>query len=309
MDDCTPFFIQMADLRNHRLGDEEQVELFAHLAQCACCRDLLDFHDDLSTAAGDLAGPSDEALAAMRGRVIAEISGDTRHRRSKVVALQQPFWWRPQLLAAAASVLVLLAGFALGRTIDRRSISESELLASLESRAMQNIRLQDVEDSPTLISNVAVRQLDNGRVALAFDVARHLEVQRDESDPLVNEVLVHAMLDQSSLGSRLKAVSLASTAANGKVQEALIFAMVNDPDLPIRLRALEILTQASFGAAVEEGLFLVLQNDDSVQMRLLAVERLAQRETLHQRLLEELRGGDNPFRPALTAAMQSINKS
>jgi hypothetical protein len=309
MDDCTPFFNQMADLRSHRLGDREQVELFAHLAQCASCRDLLDFHDDLSDAAGDLAGPSEQALAAMRGRVIAEISGDTTRDRAKVVSLHHPFWWRPQLLAAAASVLILLAGIALGRTIDRRSVSESELLASLEARAMQNTRLQDVEDSPTLISNVAVRPLDNGRIALAFDVARHLEVQRDESDPLVNEILVHAMLDQSSLGSRLKAVSLASTAANGKVQEALIFAMVNDPDLPVRLRALEMLTQAPFGAAVEEGLFQVLQNDDSAQMRLLAVERLAERETSHQRLLEELRSGDGWFRPVLTAAMQSVNKS
>jgi cytochrome c-type biogenesis protein CcmH/NrfF len=309
MDDCTPFFHQMADLRSHRLADQEQVELFTHLARCASCRELLDFHDDLSAAAVDSSGPSDEDLSAMRGRVLAEIGGQTTHRVGQVVALQRPFWWRPQLLAAAASVLILLAGFALGRNIDRRSISEAELLASLGSRALQNTRLQDVEDSPTLISNVAVRPLDNGRIALAFDVARHLEVQRDESDPLVNEILVHAMLDQSSLGSRLKAVSLASTASNGKVQEALIFAMVDDPDLPVRLRALEILTRGSFGAAIEEGLFQVLKNDDSVQMRLLAVERLAQSEAAQQRLLEELRNGDGSLPPALSTALQSINQS
>jgi hypothetical protein len=309
MDECTPFFNQMADLRDRRLGDEEQQALFAHLAHCGSCRELLDFHDDL-TAAGGFAGPSEEALAAVRRRVIDEISGGTISHRAEVVALRLPLWRRPQILAAAASVLVLLAGFTLGRGIDRGSVSESDLLiAALESSATQNLRLQDVEDSQTLISNVVVRPLGGGQVALAFDVAQHLEVQRDEDDPLVNEVLVYAMLDQSSLGSRLKAVSLASRASNGKVQEALIFAMVSDPDLPVRLRALEILTKAPFGDAAEEGLFQVLQHDDSMQMRLLAVELLAQRETSRQRLLEGMSGDDSTLDAALTEAMRQIYNS
>ena len=310
MDECTPFFNQMADLRDRCLGDEEQQALFAHLARCGSCRELLDFHEDLTAVADEFAGPSEDALAALRRRVIDEISGDTISHRAEVVARRRPLWRRSQLLRAAASVLVLLTGFTIGRVIDRGSSSESDLLiAALESSATQNIRLQDVENSPTLISNVAVRSLDGGRVALAFDVARHLEVQRNENDPLVNELLVHAMLDQSSLGSRLKAVSLASTASNGKVQEALIFAMVNDPDLPVRLRALEILTKAPFGDTTEEGLFQVLQHDDSMQMRLLAVELLAQRETSRQRLLEGMRGDDPTFDAALTEAIVHINHS
>ncbi|MCP4902023.1 MAG: hypothetical protein GY906_34085 [bacterium] len=310
MDECTPFFNQMADLRERLLDDEEQKALFAHLAHCAICRDLLEFHEDLSGAGTEFDGPSDEALAAVRRGVIAEIGRDSTTHRPTVVAMPRPFWRRPQVLAAAASVLVLLSGVTLGRLIGGRPVSESDLLiAALENSATQNLRLQDVENSSTLISNVAVRPLDDGRVALAFDVARHLEIQRYENDPLVNEVLVHAMLDQTSLGSRLKAVSLASTASNGKVQEALIFAMINDPDLPVRLRALEILTTSPFGDAVEDGLFHVLQRDDSMQMRLLAVELLAQRGSSQERLLEEMGAGDGTFEPALTEAMLQINKS
>jgi len=308
MDECTPFFNLMADLRERRLGDEEQQALFAHLAHCATCRDLLDFHDDLSAVGLEFSEPSDEALAAVRRSVIDEIGSGSSSRQPRVIP--HALWRRSSVLAAAASVLVLLAGFTLGRMIDVGSPSESDLLiAALENDAVRNLRLRDVENSATLISNVAVRPLDGGQVALAFDVARHLEVQRDENDPLVNEVLVHAMLDQSSLGSRLKAVSLASATSNSKVQEALVFAMVNDPDLPVRLRALEILTSSPFSSAVEEGLFHVLQHDPSMQMRLLVVERLAQRETSHQRLLERLREGDSTFGPALTEAMMQINKS
>jgi len=85
--------------------------------------------------------------------------------------------------------------------------------------------------------------------------------------------------------------------------------MINDPDLPVRLRALEILTKAPFGDTTEEGLFQVLQHDDSMQMRLLAVELLAQRETSRQRLLEGMSGDDTVFDAALTEAMVRINHS
>ena len=205
MDECTPFFSRMVDLRNRRLSDHEQEELFAHLAHCDSCRELLEFHEDMTAAAGDFVETSEDALEAVRRRVIDTIGGDPIRHREEVVVPMRPFWRRPQLLAAAASMLVLLTGFVAGRVIDRGTKYETDLfIAALENRAARNTRFQDVEDSPTLISNVAVRPLGGGRVALAFDVAQHLEVQRNNDDPLVNEVLVHAMLDQSSLGSRLK---------------------------------------------------------------------------------------------------------
>jgi hypothetical protein len=308
MDECTPFFSRMVDLRNRRLSDHEQEELFAHLAHCGSCRELLEFHEDLTAAGDEFAEPSDDALAAVRRRVIDTISGEAIPHRREVVGFRRPFWRRSRFLAAAASVLILFTGIAIGRGIGRATVPETEvLIAALESRAANNLRLQDVEDSPTLISNVAVRPLGGGRVALAFDVAQHLEIQRNLDDPLVNEVLVHAMLDQSSLGSRLKAVSMASTASNGKVQEALIFAMVNDPDLPVRLRALEALTETSFDETIEEGLFHVLQHDDSMQMRLLAVEVLAQSDVSRQRLFEGMGRDDVPFDPALTEAILHTN--
>jgi len=308
MDECTPFFGRMVDLRNRRLSDHEQEELFAHLAHCGSCRELLEFHEDLTAAGGEFVEPSEDALTAVRRRVMDTISGEASPQRREVVAFRRPLWRRPRFLAAAASVLILITGIAIGRGIGRGPAPEADvLIAALESRAAHNLRLQDVEDSPTLISNVAVRSLGGGQVALAFDVAQHLEIQRGEDDPLVNEVLVHAMLDQSSLGPRLKAVSMASTASNGKVKEALIFAMVNDPDLPVRLRALEALTKAPFGDSIEEGLFHVIRQDDSMQMRLLAVEVLSQSEASRQRLFEGMSGDDIPIDPALTEAILHTN--
>ncbi len=158
MDECTPYFNRMADLRNRRLSDDEQEALFAHLARCGSCRELLEFHEDLTAAGGEFAEPSEDALAAVRRRVIDAISGEASPHRREVVDLRRPLWRRPRFLAAAASVLILLTGFAIGRGIGRGPIAETDvLIAALENRAAHNIRLQDVEDSPTLISNVAVR--------------------------------------------------------------------------------------------------------------------------------------------------------
>lgn len=306
MGECATYFDQMTELRSRRLDDQTQQELFTHLASCASCRDLLDFHGDLRDAGDEFEGPSEVAFAALRSRVLDEINSSP----SASATIHRPIWKRPQYLAAAASVLILLGGFIVGRTVSARTVSETDLLiAALEGNASRNLRLQDVEDSQTMISNVAVRPLENGRVALAFDVAQHLELQRNENDPLVNEVLVHAMLDRSSLGSRLKAVSIAGAATNGKVQEALIFAMTNDPDLPVRLRALEILTANPFGPAVEAGLLEVLKRDDSMQMRLLAVENLAQGDPSLQRLFDELEASGAEFVPALAERVSQLNNS
>ena len=73
MDDCTRFFNQIADLRLQNLEDEDQTELFAHLATCRDCRDLMQFHEDLAIAGDEFGEVDSEALAGVRGRVLDEI--------------------------------------------------------------------------------------------------------------------------------------------------------------------------------------------------------------------------------------------
>ena len=310
MDDCNRFFNQIADLRLQNLDDEEQTELFAHLATCKDCRDLMQFHEDL-TMAGDEFGEVDaEALAGVRGRVLDEI----RSTEGAVAAVAKPaaFWavGRNQLLAAAAAVVMAIGGFAAGQMVAGASPTGGDLLlATLEDGAQDHRRLRDVEDSPNIISNVAVRSVGEGRLAMSFDVARHVEIERPVNDPLVNEVLVHAILDQSSMGSRLKAVSMAARAENGKVEEALVFSMLDDPDLPVRMRALEILAGRPINESVELGLMKVLRHDESMQMRLLAIEVLASGDASGQRVLEDFLETDEAVEPAIAERLASFIQS
>jgi hypothetical protein len=310
MDDCTHFFNQITELRLRRLDDEDQMELFTHLTTCRDCRDLMSFHEDLAGAGADFAEVDNDALAEVRKNVLEEIqSTDGGAAR---VAGPVAFWTagRGRILAAAAAIFLLIGGFAAGRTVAGSNPTGGDfLVATLENGAQKHRRLQDVEDSPNIISNVAVRSIEGGRVAMSFDVARHLEIERPLEDPLVNEVLVHAMLDQSSMGSRLKAVSMAARAETSKVEEALVFSMLNDPDLPVRMRALEILAGRLITEGVDQGLMQVLRHDESMQMRLLAIEVLATGDPSGQQVLEEFLETDEAVEPAIAERLASFIQS
>jgi hypothetical protein len=310
MDDCNRFFNQIADLRQQNLSDEDQTELFAHLATCRDCRDLMQFHEDLTTAGDDFGEVDSEALAGVRERVLDEI----RSTEGTVAAVVRPaaFWavGRNRLLAATAAIVMAIGGFTAGRMAVGVGPTDGDLLvATLEDGAEEHRRLRDVEDSPNIISNVAVRPVGEGRLAMSFDVARHIEIERPVNDPLVNEVLVHAILDQSSMGSRLKAVSIAARADNGKIEEALVFSMLDDPDLPVRMRALEILADRPISDSVEQGLMKVLRHDESMQMRLLAIEVLANNHAGGQQVLEDFLETDEAVEPAIAERLASFVQS
>lgn len=310
MDECTRLFNQIADLRLRLLDDEEQEELFAHLASCPECRDLMRFHEELTGASGEFGEASGEALAGVRSRVLDEI----RSTDVAVAQVQRPvtFWTlgRSRFLAAAAAVVLVLGGFATGRMVAGPDLTRSDLLvATLEDSAQNHRQLRDVEDSPNIITNVAVRSIGDGRVAMSFDMARHLEIERSIDDPLVNEVLVHAILGQSSLGSRLKAVSMAAAADNGKVEEALVFSMLEDRELAVRMRALEILAERPVSDDVKQALMQVLRHDESMQMRLLAIEVLARGDASGHQVLEDFLETDEAVDPAIAQRLASYVQS
>ncbi len=307
MDDCTNFFSQITDLRLRRLDDEERTGLFSHLAICRDCRDLMHFHEDLVSAGEDFGEVGEDALAEVRKTVLEEI-------QSSGIRVARPAAFRTggpnRILAAAAAIVLLIGGYAAGRLVAGANPEDGDfLVATLDDGAQKHRRLQDVEDSPNIISNVAVRSIEGDRVAMSFDVARHLEIERPISDPLVNEVLAHALLDQSSMGSRLQAVSMAARADNSKVEEALVFSMLNDSDLPVRMRALGILAERPLSEGVALGLMQVLRYDESMQMRLLAIEVLGTGDSGGQRILEDFLETDEAVEPAIAERLASFTQS
>lgn len=272
MSDCQHFETALEELLAGTLAEEERTELQLHAAECADCCELLDLHEQLLAGGLGIPEPSEFELAALRRRVRTELERRATLAPARRSALRR---WRPAL-AAAAGVVLLVAGFLAGRWQPPTAAGPA-WLAELDATALRSQGLQDVQGSPYVFSNVRLRPHGEGRVELGFDVSTHVAFERPAADPLVQEVLAQTLVGQASLGTRLEAVELSARALEPKTRQALIYALLEDTDQAVRLRALETLARLPDSPDLREAFLAVLASDTSVQMRLLAIDALSGR--------------------------------
>jgi hypothetical protein len=256
---------------------EDLGELEAHVARCRVCSELYTLHRDLiGLEKMEALNPDASDLLEMRREVVRTIRKNPVGSASSASGwLAGPF--RRPALAAALCLTLLVIGFFVGMGGPkgmRPSAPERETLTQeIELAATRNKRLVETENSPYVYSNVQVKELDAETIALSFDVATHMDLIRPKNDPLVTEVLVQSLVSQSSLGTRLDAISFAPT-LEPKVRDALIAALLEDSDLAVRLKALDKLTAHRDVSEVKTAFLNVLKREESVQARLLAIDNL-----------------------------------
>ena len=107
----------------------------------------------------------------------------------------------------------------------------------------QQTGLDSYWDSQFTFANVSVRPQGQGQLALSFDACRHVDLQVAQDSPLAREVLLHAIMEPSSLGSRLQAMEVTPAISDGRLKDALIFTMLNDQNAAVRLNALSVLAR------------------------------------------------------------------
>jgi hypothetical protein len=214
----------------------------------------------------------------MREAVLERIALDTAPP-----AARSSFWpelvslWRFHPAASMAAMVILIAGAALlGRwSTPARTLDDSLLLQAISRQANQQAELGDYWDAPLSFANVTARQKPSGRLALSFDVSRHVEVLTPRSSALAREVLLHAIIEPSSMGSQFGAMELTPEMSDARLKEALILTMHDDPDPTVRLNALDVLSRYPYDLRTQQALLRTLGRDQEVQMRLLALEQLS----------------------------------
>jgi hypothetical protein len=117
-------------------------------------------------------------------------------------------------------------------------------------------------------------------------------------------VLVQSMLQDDSLGTRLNSINHAADLPDPRVTEALILVMLDDPSLPVRMKAMSTLEAASATRRIEEAMLQVLRGEDSVQMRLQAIDYLAREGTPSEELQRAIDAAPPPQQFALRARAQ-----
>jgi len=302
------------------LHDTELGPLLAHCRDCKGCRHLLELHRDLVGLASRAPEPKGAVFDALHARVLGEV--DRQERTSPSDRVEFPVraipWYVPAgnfpraAAALAAALLLFVVGLSTGRVLSERGGTPANggvtngnggvtnrLIKAINADAISNLELADVEDSRFTYSNVSFRRLDGSRVGLDFDVTTHVQLVEPVQSEIVREILVHSLLNPSTVGARLKAMSYAAGAIEPKVQEALIFAMRRDESLAVRMKALTILSDQLVEPEVETAVLRTLRDDESVQMRLLALDYLAAERVDGDRIRETLERSDRPGDEAL----------
>jgi hypothetical protein len=285
---CVEIQKAMDELFDEKLDESRADELLGHIDACRECASQWELLGRLRAATAT--EPSDADLLAMRRGVIRAIRADGTGSAGWLARLRAAFMTPAFGMGLAA--IVVVGSFVAGRATRPAEPSAPQPLASagdvivdeIHLAASKNRELSDVENSPFSYANVEVEDAGNGQLALRFDVSRHVDIVLPKNDPLVGDVLAQSLLDQSSVGMKLRAISHSAPAMSPKVSEALVRAMLDDTNLGIRMKAQEILVTTPGDPAVEEALLMVLQKEESVQMRLVAIDYLTRSNVAPQRL-------------------------
>lgn len=180
--------------------------------------------------------------------------------------------------AAPMVAMVLIGAVFLGRwSASSPNYGGDALMQELSRQAAMRQNVTEYLDNPLSYTNVSVRPRGD-RLALSFDVMRHVDVETNLDSPLARDVLLATIIDGPSGGQRLRAIQLAPTVGDDSLIEALTFTMHNDPEPAVRLEALDALARHPDLPQVREALLQTLGADPSVQMRLLALDHLVGRQ-------------------------------
>jgi hypothetical protein len=238
-----------------------------------------------------------EDLGALRSRVLGKLPG-RRPRWAWPAWLSTPLRLEPAVAALVAGA-VFVGGVAAGWAgLEREGVRE-RLVREITAEAAANHSLGDVEDSPYTYSNVAFRRLEDDRVALAFDLTTHVDLVEPVRSEVVKEVLAQSLLNPGDTGMRLKALSYATRAMGPKVRDSLIIAMHHDDNLAVRLKALSILAALPADDAIETAVLQSLREDGAVQIRLEALDYLAEQRVDPDALRRAIEHGDDRANAAL----------
>jgi len=265
-----------------------------HLPSCVDCQSLMDIHEELMRIDDHVADPSPEALRAMRSHVLSQVSqshtNDSRTRLNRRV---------PVFVPALAAAAILVLGVFVGSWFTQPASVDDQLLNAITRQASIERSLEDSWDAPLFFSNVAVRDWNDTRVSLGFDVCRSVDLTTGLSSPVASDILTHAILNSDSMGGRMRAMEIAALSTDERLTRALVVALQQDPDQTMRISALNALALKGDSEQVQLAILGALRDDDSVQVRLLALEHLVNDDKGLDTLETVIREGNEATNPAV----------
>jgi len=278
MSKCKEYKILFENLIAGNISENEHSELKKHVGICEECSDLY----ATSIALTNIDNPAEKAneidFNIMRQRVIDSIEHKKENSISakiqKLVDSVNIYLKKPEYAIAA---ITLIVGFFLGRALppDENGVTGG-FLKQISSIAEQNTYFSDTQKSSYRFSNVSLKEMDNDKISMSFDVSTNIDVVREKNDPLVKEVLTQTMMDPENVGSNLRAISYSENIVDNKIKQALIFSMQNAPITAVRLKSMEGLMKYDIDPELQEAFVNILLEEKTIKMNLMAIDYLTQ---------------------------------
>jgi hypothetical protein len=294
MNHCSEFERLLEKMVADEIGPAESAQLREHARQCDHCRSLLKLQEELSAAGKIEADVPAEDLQQVRYAVLRSIHLHSHPSTVSIGKAGLTRGWLARLAwAAGLAAALFVGGFFFGNFWStHHGDPGSALIRQIYSDARKEKNLRDVENSALMYSNVSFSREGDQKLSLSFDVTRHVDLTAGPEDPLVRDLLIQALLNPSPLGARLKAISFAETNRDPEVKRALILSMLNDPSVAVRLKTESNLLNYKGDSEVQAAFLQVLRKEESVQLRLVALDYLVgnnvSQETL-QGIVQDLR--------------------
>jgi len=237
-------------------------------------KEIVDAHYALLGTRSPFPEVPEEEFKIMRNTILRKIqlkqTKSYRRGFSEILENIKLFVLKPEMAVAA---LTLIIGFLLGKAMPPDQASSSlNIVQQITELASENKELVDVQNSPMRYSNVSFQEVDAQSIAISFDVSRHLDMIIAKQDPLVKEIIAQSLLNPSNSGEELKAIEYTESIIDKKIKEALIFSMQKAPMLAVRMKAMSNLMNYKDDWQVQNAFLQVLKEEESVQMRLLAID-------------------------------------
>jgi len=267
----------------------EREKLLSHSQHCPECAQIVSIHRSLTADNAWLDEPNESDFLSLRRQVIRKIRLQEKEEPDTSILMRFMALLRQPALAYSMAFLLTIGAFILGQRWDQRpTAAEPGILQEIDYTAEKHFSLEQVKNSPYLFSDVRVQAMDDQQITLSFNVSTHLEMTRSINDPLVRDILAQSIINPQSEAYRLNYISYSERIIDPKIKEALLFTLENDSDLPVRLKAMTTLLDYAKDDQIEEAFLKILRQEESMQMRLLAIDYLTQNKIDGHTLEREL---------------------
>jgi hypothetical protein len=277
MNNCKEYLKLFQKLISGNIGNEEHTRLKKHIELCSECAKLYATNELLIDTKIPIEQASENDFNNMRLQVTEKIRHQQENLFSnkiqKMIESVLIYLKKPEYALAA---ITLIVGFFLGRALppDENGIAGG-FLKQISSIAEKNIYLSDTEKSSYRFSNVSLKEIDENKISMSFDVSTSLDVVRKKDDPLVKEVLTQTMMEPENIGSNLKAISYSESILDNKIKQALIYSMHNAPIAAVRLKSMEGLLKYEMDSELQDAFIKVLKEEKTMKLNLMAIDYLA----------------------------------